>query len=146
MSIHIPEHLPTVGFKALGCVVGEPAFHLSINGDAVVVVDGDEFSKLPGSGKRGSLMADAFHQASITKEGVRVVVYYRKAFFVELGGKHFLCQGHTYGIGKALPERSGGSLHAGSKFIFGVAGGSAVKLSELFQVFNAQVIPAQVQE
>ena len=48
MAVHRINHVPTVSGKTLRRVVNEPRRHLAINGDAVVVVQGDQFVELPG--------------------------------------------------------------------------------------------------
>ena len=44
MSIDIGNHVPAISFKPLGCIICEPAFHMSINGNAVVVVEADQLA------------------------------------------------------------------------------------------------------
>ena len=45
VAVHRADHVPAVGFKALTGVVGEPPLHIAVNGNTVVVVNGDEFVK-----------------------------------------------------------------------------------------------------
>ncbi len=91
-------------------------------------------------------MADAFHEAAVTKECIGVVVDYREAFLVELGSKHLFCQCHADGVGNALAKGTGGGLYAGCRFIFRVSSGAAVQLSEILQVLKSEVIAAVLQE
>ena len=51
VAIHIGHHVPAVSFKTLGGIVGEPAFHFAIDRDAVVVIKGDQFTQLLGTGQ-----------------------------------------------------------------------------------------------
>lgn len=74
MAVDIADHLPAVGFETRRGVVGEPAVHFAIDGDAVVVVEGDQLAQAEGAGQRADLVADAFHHAAITEEHVGVVV------------------------------------------------------------------------
>src|SRR5690606_15423657 len=44
MAIHIGDHLPTIGFEALRRIVGKPALDFAIDGDAIIVVEGDQLA------------------------------------------------------------------------------------------------------
>src|SRR5690606_35793719 len=74
MAVDVADYLPAVGLEALRGVVGEPAFHLAVDGDAVVVVEGDQLAQAQGAGQRADFMADAFHHAAVAQEHVGVVV------------------------------------------------------------------------
>jgi hypothetical protein len=80
-------------------------------------------------------VADAFHQAAVAQEDVGVVVHHVMAFAVEFGGQQLFGQRHAHGIGNALAQRAGGGFHAGGHAHFGVAGGFAVQLAEVLQLF-----------
>jgi len=45
------QHLPAIGFEALRRIVGEPAFHLAIDGDAVVIIEHDQLAKPESAGQ-----------------------------------------------------------------------------------------------
>jgi hypothetical protein len=127
------DHLPAVGFEALRRVVGEPAFDVAVDGDAVVVVEGDQLAQARGAGQRAGFVRDAFHQAAVAEEDVGVVIDDGVAGAVELGGQHLLGQRHADGVGDALAERAGGGLDAGGVAVFRVARGLAVQLAEFFR-------------
>src|SRR5690606_15651724 len=42
VAVHSPDHVPAIGFEALGRVIAEPAFDLAVDGDAVVIVQNDQ--------------------------------------------------------------------------------------------------------
>src|SRR5690606_9709447 len=42
VAVNRRDHVPAVGFKTLWRVVGEPAFHVTVNRDAVVIPEGDQ--------------------------------------------------------------------------------------------------------
>ena len=90
-------------------------------------------------------MRDTFHHAAVTHEDISVVVNNVQAVFVELGGQNFFRQCHAHGVGNALPQGAGGGFHAVGVAVFGVAGGFAVKLAEVFQVFNRKIVAGEVQ-
>ncbi len=61
MPINTGDDVPAIGFKPFRGVVGEPSFHLSINGDPVVVINGNEFAQAERARQRARLMGDALH-------------------------------------------------------------------------------------
>ena len=77
-------------------------------------------------------MRNAFHQAAIAQEHISVVVHNREAVAVEFGSEQFFRQSHAHGVGDALPQRAGGGFHAVGVAVFGMAGGFAVQLAEVF--------------
>jgi len=146
MPVDVADHLPAIGLEALRGVVGEPAVDLAVDGNAVVVVEGDQLVQAQGAGQRGDLMGNAFHHAAVAEEGVGVVVDHRVAVAVELGGQDLLRQRHAHRIGDALAERTGGGLDAGGVAVLRVARGARVELAEVLQVLDAEVVPGEVQQ
>ncbi len=75
-----------------------------------------------------------------------MVVHHFVRAFIEPRGEVFFGQRHAYGVGNALPERAGGRFHAGCVAVFGVAGGAAAPLAEIFEFVERQVVAVQVQQ
>ena len=146
MTVDVADHLPAVGLEAVRRVVGEPAVHLAVDGDAVVIVEGDQLAQTQGAGQRADFVADAFHHAAVAEEHVGVVVDDAVAFAVELRRQDLLGDGEAHGIGQALAERAGGGLDARGVAVLRVTRGAAAHLAELLEVFDAQVIAGQVQQ
>ena len=146
MPVDIADHLPAIGLEAARGVVGEPAMHLAIDGDAVVIVEGDQLVQPQGAGQRADLVADAFHHAAVAEEHVGVVVDDLVAGAVELRGHDLLRQGEADGVGQPLTQRAGGGLDAGGVAELRVARGLAVQLAEVLQVVDGQVVAGQVQQ
>ncbi len=48
VTVHAAHHVPAVGFKAFRGVVGEPAFNVAVDGDAVVIIERHQFTQFPG--------------------------------------------------------------------------------------------------
>src|SRR5690606_14435411 len=44
VTVHARNDLPAVSFKTLHGVVGKPAFHFAVDGNAVVIVEGNQFA------------------------------------------------------------------------------------------------------
>ena len=145
VAIYGIDHIPATGGKALGGVVDEPRGDLTVDRDAVVVVQGNQLVQLPGAGQGHGLVADAFHQAAVTQEHVGVVIDNFVVIFVELSRQHFLGQGHAHGVGDALAQWAGGGFHAGGDAHFGVTRSLAVELTEVLQFFDRQLVAGQVQ-
>ena len=146
VPIHRTDHVPAVGAKALRGVVHKPRRHLAVDGDAVVVVQGDELVQLPSAGQGAGFMADAFHEAAVTQEGIGVVVHDGVARLVEFGGEQLLGQRHAHGVGDALAQRAGGRFHARRDADLRMAWGLAVQLAEVAQFVHRQRIAGQVQQ
>ena len=92
----------------------------------IVVIDGDQITKLKMTCCAGSLTRNAFHSAPIAKEHESVVVYKVKARFVEDSSSVCLCNRKTDGIGKALSKWTGGNLDTRSIMRFWMTGCDAV--------------------
>ena len=146
VPVHVRDHVPAVGLEALRRVVGEPAFDVAVDRNAVVVVEADQLAEPQRAGQRAGFVRNAFHQAAVAEEHVGVVIDDVEAVAVELGGEHLLGQRHAHRVGQALAERSGGRFHAGRVTVFGVPRCLAVQLAELLDVVDRQVVAGQVQQ
>ena len=51
MTIDIGNHMPAVGFKTLGRIVGEPAFDVTIDGNTVVIPERNQLAQTQGAGQ-----------------------------------------------------------------------------------------------
>ena len=74
VAVDIRNHLPTVGAETLYGIVGEPAFHFTVNGNAIVVVEGHQFTQAQGACQGCHFVGDPFHHAAITQEAIGVVI------------------------------------------------------------------------
>src|SRR5690606_1216196 len=52
VAIDIRDYLPAVGTEALYRIVGEPAFHFTVDGNAVVIVERDQLAEAERAGER----------------------------------------------------------------------------------------------
>lgn len=120
------DDVPAVSLISLGDVLGEGNSGVTVNGDLVVVPDGNEVAKLEVASQRASLAGDTLHQATIAEEGVSVVVDKLKTVLVEGGGSVSLSHGQTNSVGNTLAKRTSGDLNSGSVVSLGVTGSSAV--------------------
>ena len=92
-----------------------------------------------------ALAGDAFHQAAVAGEDVGVVVNQRQAVAVVARRHVAFGNGEADCGGDTLAKRPGGELNAGCVVVFGVAGGFAVQLAEVFQVVKREVVAGEVQ-
>ena len=69
----------------------------------------------------------------------------RQAFAVVARRHVAFGDGEADGGGDALAERPSGEFDAGGVVVFGVAGGFAVQLAEVFQVIQREVVAGEVQ-
>ncbi len=145
MAIDAADHLPAVGLEASRRVVAEPVLDVPVDRDAVVVIEDDELAEPERAGQRASLVADALHQAAVASEHVGVMVNHRMARPVELLGQALFGHRHAHRIGQALTQRSGGGLDARRITVLGVARRLGVKLAELLEVVDRELVASQMQ-
>ena len=146
VAVNVRNYLPAVGLKTLRSIVGKPAFHFAVDGNAVVVVEEHQLAKAQGTGQGSHFVGDAFHQAAVAQERIGVVVHNVVARAVELRRQGFLGQRETNGVGNALPQRAGRGFDTRRVTVFRVPRSLGVQLPEVLDVVNANVVPAQVQQ
>ena len=69
-----------------------------------------------------------------------------QAVFIKLFSKDFFRQRHAHGVGNALPQRAGGGFDAVGVAVFGMAGGFAVQLAEVFQIVDGKIVAREMQQ
>ena len=146
MSVHVGDHLPAIGLEPSGRVIGEPARHFTVDGNAVVIVEGDQLAETLGSGQRAGLMGYSLHQASVAEKHPGPVIDDFMSGAVELRAQGPFRNRHAHRVGQALAQGAGGGLHSGRVAVFGVSRGPGMQLAEIPQLVQWQVIPRQVQQ
>ena len=134
---------PAVGLEALLDVVVVGQLGRPVDGDVVVVVEGDEAAETEVAGQRGRLVGDALHEAAVAGHDVGVVVAHVGA---EAVAHDTLGDGHADRVAETLAQRARGHLDARRVAALGVARRLAAPLAELAQVLEREVVPGQVQE
>ncbi len=142
---HIAEvaDAPAVGLEALLDVVVVGQLGRPVDGDVVVVVEGDEAAEAEVAGQRGRLVGDALHEAAVAGDHVGVVVAH---VGTEAVAHHTLGDGQADRVAETLAQRPRGHLDARRVAALGVARRLAAPLAELAQVLEREVVPGQVQE
>ena len=135
-------YVPAVRLEALRHVVAVGQLGGAVDGDVVVVVEGEQLpeTQVPGQGRR--FVGDALHEAAVSGEDEGPVVTHVTA---ETGPDEPLGDGHADRIAEALAQRTGGHLDSVRVPVFGVARGAAAPLAELADVIEREVVPGQVQ-
>ena len=110
LTVDLRQDVPAIGLETLRRVVVEPADHLAVDGNAVVVIDRDQLAELLHAGERGRLVRDPLHHAAVAHEHVGVVIDDGVAGAVEGGRQRALGQRHAHRIGKPLAQRAGGGF------------------------------------
>ncbi|SYD71601.1 Uncharacterised protein [Klebsiella pneumoniae] len=146
VTVHAAHHVPAVGFKAFGGVVGEPAFNVAVDGDAVVIIERHQFTQFQGTGQGAHFVRNAFHHAAVAHEGVGVVVDDIVSRTVELRRQGFLGDSHPDRVSDTLAQRTGGGFHACGVADFRVTRGFGVQLAEVFQLGYRQIVASEVQQ
>src|SRR5690606_32241861 len=140
VAVNARNYLPAVGFKTLRSIVGKPAFHFAVDGNAVVVVEEHQLTQAQSAGQRSYFVGDAFHQAAVAQERIGVVVHNVVARAVELRRQGFLGQRETNGVGNALPQRAGSGFDTRCVTVFRVPRDLGVQLTEVLDVVNGYVV------
>src|SRR4030095_11873351 len=122
------NNVPAVGEKARGHVFGECDVRVPFDADVIVVPNPAEIIQTEMTGERGSFGSNAFHHATVTADGVDVVVEDFKTWFVVWWGEPFLGNGHANAGRDTLSERAGGGFHSRDPMIFRMAWRFAVEL------------------
>mmetsp|Transcript_76810 Transcript_76810/g.215909 ORF Transcript_76810/g.215909 Transcript_76810/m.215909 type:complete len:575 (+) Transcript_76810:715-2439(+) len=131
------EHLPAVGLVALAHILGEGQVRVAIDGDAVVVVEGDELAQAQVTGVRARLVGDALLHAAVAHDAVGVVVDQVHARFVVDRREVRLGSRKTDGIGDAHAKRAGRDFDACRLEVLRVARRLGAPLPELLDVVHA---------
>ncbi|VUT15011.1 hypothetical protein SB6421_01251 [Klebsiella huaxiensis] len=134
MTVHAAHHVPAVGFKAFCRVVSEPAFNVTVDGDAVVVIERHQLAQFQGTGQGAYLVGDTFHHAAVAHEGVGEVVNNVVTRTVELRRQRFLRNRHTHRIGNTLPQWPGGGFDTRGVTHFRMARRFGMQLAEALQI------------
>jgi hypothetical protein len=146
VAVDVADHQPAVGLEATRRVVGEPAGDIAVDGDAVVVPEGDQLVQAEAAGQRTGFVRDTFHQAAVAEEHPGAVVDDGEAVAVEAVGQHLLGQRHAHRVGEALAQRPGGGFHTRRFTGLRMPGGLRVQLAEALQLFDRQRVAGEVQQ
>ena len=147
ISIGHVLHMPAVGLIALQHVLGEGHGSVAVDGDVVVVVEGNQLAQAQVAGQGGGFTAHPFLVAAITHDHVGVVINQLAAGPVEFGSQVRFGDRQAHGVGDALAQLSGGDFNPWGFECFRVTRGAAAPLAELLDVFDAhRVVAAEVQQ
>ena len=120
------QDLPAVGLVALENVLSEGLVGVTVNGDLVVIPDGNEVAELEMTSQGAGLRGHTLHQAAIAEEAVCVVVNKIEAGLVEDSAGVRLGNGKTNSIADTLAKRTSGDLNTRGVMGLGMSGGDAV--------------------
>ena len=144
--VNRPGDVPAVSAEARRDVLPERRVRVPLYGNAVVVVEIDQFAEPERSGERGRLRRDALHQVAVRRDPVDVVVDDLVPGAVEAPRQHPLGDGHAHPVREPLPQRAGGDLHARSEAVLRMAGRLASPLTELADVVEREGVAGEMQQ
>src|SRR5690606_38081133 len=124
--------------KASRSIVGEPIFDVSVDRDPVVVIERDQLRQPQGSCEAARLVTQAFHEATVAQEYVRVMVDDRVARTVEASREQLLRERHADRVREALAERARRRLDARRHTGCGVPGCLRMQVPEAQQLYDRQ--------
>src|SRR4029453_6495780 len=96
------------------------------------------------AGETGGFSGDAFHQVAIADDSIREVIDDRESRPGVARRQMRLGDGHTDSVAEALTQRSRRRLNSRSQTTLGMAGGAAVPLAELLDLFEEQLVPRRI--
>ncbi len=146
VPVDVGHDVPAVRLEPPRRVVGEPAAHVAVDRDAVVVVERDQLAELQRPRERAHLVRDALHHAAVAHEDIGVMVDDLVSGTVELRGEQPLGERHADRVGDALAQGARGGLGPRGNSVFRVPGRLRVQLPEALQLLEGQVVAAQMQE
>ncbi len=146
VTVHMGHDVPAVGLESLRRVVGEPRLDVSVDRDAIVVVEHDQLAEAECPRERAGLVRDALHEAAVAAKRIGVVVDDVVARSIECGGKDSLRECHADRIGEALAERPGRRLDARRAAVFGMPGRLRMQLAKAPQLVHRQVVAGEMQQ
>ena len=115
-----------------------------VDGDVVVVPHHDQLAQLVAARKGNRLVADAFHQAAVTRDHIGEVV---DDFLAVLRALDFLGHCKPDRVRDPLTQRAGGGFNRIGQEVFRVARGACAHLAEVLDLFEGELLVAgQVQQ
>lgn len=113
--------VPVISFETLEDIFGEGDTSVTIDGDVVIIIEGNELTKLQVTSERASLRGNTFLKTAITEDDIGVVVEDLKTRFVVSSSKLSFSSSQTNGIGDTLTKRTSGDLNTFSINTFRMA-------------------------
>ena len=107
-------HVPAVGLIAFEDVFGEGNVGPPVDGDVVVVVQGDQLAQLEVTGQGGGFGGHTLLVAAVTHDHVGVVINEGRTRLVELGGQVGFGDRQADGVGDTGPQGARGHFNTGS--------------------------------
>ena len=146
VAVDMRDDVPAIRFEPARRVVGEPTARLSVDRDAVVVVENRKLPQAPRAGKRTGFVRDAFHHAAVAGERVGAVVDDVVARPVEFRRQQPFAQGHPHRVGEPLAERPRRRFHPWRDTELRMSGRLRVQLAEVSQFVEREVVTGEVQQ
>ena len=136
MPVDFRDHVPAIGGKAPCRIIGEPAFGLAVDRDAVVVVEHDQFAQTERTGQAACLVRDPFHQASVPCEHVGSVIDHVVPVAVVAVAQQPFRQRHPDRIGQSLAQRAGRGFDPDVPIKLRMTGRARMQLAEGPKLFH----------
>ena len=137
VAVDVANHAPAIAFEALRRVVREPAVDAPVDGNAVVVIERNQFAETQRTRKRTHFVRDAFHHATVAEEHVGAVIDDDVTASIEFGGEQPLRKRHADRVRDPLPQRTGRRFHAGRHVVFRMPRRFRVQLPETSQLLTS---------
>ncbi|MND96041.1 hypothetical protein D3C80_883140 [compost metagenome] len=140
VAVNFMHDVPVIGLEAFRRVVGKPAIGFTVDGNAVVIVEPDQFAQPQRTGQRADFVRNPLHQTAIAHENVGEVIDDVMARLVELCGKGALGDRQPDGVCQPLTEWSGRGFDARRIAKLRVSRGFGMQLAEIFDLGQRQIV------
>ncbi len=140
-------HVPIECGEARLDVLGERERGRAVDGDAIVVVQIDEFAELQRPRERGRLVGHTFHEIAVGNDRVGEVIDHGCfAGNIKTRGEVRFRHRHAHPHAETLPEWTRGRFDPGGVAVFGVPRRAAVPLAKAHDLVEREVVAVQVQQ
>ena len=129
-------YVPAIGLVAFEHVFGEGDVRAPINGDVVVVVEGNQLAQFQVAGQGGRFGGHAFLVAPIAHHHIGVVVNEGGVGLVEFGRQVGFGDSQANGVRDAGTQGPGGDFNTRGLEGFGVARGFGAPLAKCLDVLD----------
>ena len=140
------DHMPVLAFKFRPHIFCKCDVCRSFNGNGIIIIKADQFSKSKMSCKGNRFKGNPFHQIPVTAHHIGMMTDDFFFFHIESGCQMTFGNGHAHRIGNSLTQWSGGGFNTRGISAFRMSRGSGTPLPEIFQVIKAKAITRQVKK
>ncbi len=145
--LHVADelHVPAVPFETEPRVVAEGEIGVAFDRYVIVIVEADQPTQFVVAGERCGFVRDPFHEITVTRDEIRVVID-DPLRAIEYSGRVCFRDRHSDCIAESLSERTGRRFDARCVSVLGMSGCLAVQLTKIPDVVERQVVASEIED